>query len=256
MRETKQAIEDVRAALAIDARDARAQNTLGILLVDSGDLQGALEAFRNGRRDRPEARTRMEQPRQRAAHDGTLRRGRGGDAPGGRGEARLCARVEQPRRGAARRRRRGRRARCLRPFALAQARSGDDAVARPSRAAARQSRRRDRRLHARRARGAGRRERAAAAGRRACRARRRRRRPRRVPRGAGTPAAIAAARVRRGADPSDGVRRCGGAGVGARGVPRRDRAPRGGRAGARARAQRRRRDGRPALDQLPARLPG
>jgi protein O-GlcNAc transferase len=46
MRETKQAIEDVRSALAIDARDARAQNTLGILLVDSGDMQGALEAFR------------------------------------------------------------------------------------------------------------------------------------------------------------------------------------------------------------------
>ena len=47
MREMKQAIEDVRAALVIEARDARAQNTLGILLIDSGDMQGAVEAFRS-----------------------------------------------------------------------------------------------------------------------------------------------------------------------------------------------------------------
>ena len=45
MRETGKAIEDLRAALTIEARDARALNTLGILLIDSGDTEGALEAF-------------------------------------------------------------------------------------------------------------------------------------------------------------------------------------------------------------------
>ena len=47
MREIGLAIEDLRAALAIDPRDARVQNTLGILLIDGGDTQGALDAFRS-----------------------------------------------------------------------------------------------------------------------------------------------------------------------------------------------------------------
>lgn len=46
MRELGPAIEDVRAALAIDDRDARTRNSLGILLVDSGDMEGALGEFR------------------------------------------------------------------------------------------------------------------------------------------------------------------------------------------------------------------
>ena len=46
MHEIKPAIDDVRAALAIDERDARTHNSLGILLVDSGDMEAALGSFR------------------------------------------------------------------------------------------------------------------------------------------------------------------------------------------------------------------
>ncbi len=46
MHEIKPAIDDMRAALSIDDRDARTHNSLGILLVDSGDMEAALGAFR------------------------------------------------------------------------------------------------------------------------------------------------------------------------------------------------------------------
>jgi predicted O-linked N-acetylglucosamine transferase (SPINDLY family) len=46
MREIAPAIEDIRAALAIEDRDARTHNSLGILLIDNGDMEAALGEFR------------------------------------------------------------------------------------------------------------------------------------------------------------------------------------------------------------------
>ena len=46
MHEIGPAIDDMRAALALDDRDARTHNSLGILLVDGGDMEAALGSFR------------------------------------------------------------------------------------------------------------------------------------------------------------------------------------------------------------------
>ncbi len=46
LRELAPAIADLRAALALEPRDPQAHNTLGILLADSGDPEGAIGAFR------------------------------------------------------------------------------------------------------------------------------------------------------------------------------------------------------------------
>jgi len=45
LRDFRRAIDDLRAALALDRRDARIHNRLGILLADSGDTNGAIGAF-------------------------------------------------------------------------------------------------------------------------------------------------------------------------------------------------------------------
>ena len=124
-------------------RDARLRNALGILLADSGDAPGAIEA-RPRSRSSSTRRTRAPgtiSATRCAAAGGSTRRC-GGRARGG-GAARLRARVEQPRRDPARSRRRDRRARRVPARARAASRTcARSGAGRRSRASAATSTRR------------------------------------------------------------------------------------------------------------------